>query len=685
MPTLTWRATLQLLVFAALSLAGNEIGTALRYPDVGAAVLFPPYAILTAALLVVSRREWVWYILADAIAHFITHWPQWSLTWVLLAGVANAARAIAAAALLHRFQATPNKLISIQALALFVVSAAAAAPAIGATIGAADVRLHGGAPTYWGPWKAWFVSNALTGLTMLPALGAAFAFLTGQLRAPLGGRRGLEALLLTLAVVMACGFGVIGGLAGERLALPVYGSPPVLLWAGLRFGTAGASAALTAFTFAAIWSVDRATGSSTPAQRDAGIFTVQLYVVLTAMPVLCLAAIAAGRRRVVELHGALLASLQDHVAILDAGGAVLEVNDSWRRFADAPHARAFHRVRPGDDFLAACRTSADRGDTIAAAILDGVSSVLRRARRRFDVEYDEARDGRFAAYAMSVEALERPDGGAVVVHADATPRRQAQIEIEEQRRELYHLARVRLLGELSGALAHELNQPLAAILSNAEAARRMLRRDPTNVAFFSDVLQDIVADDKRAAAVLQRLATLLKRGDPRPQPIASKDLLDEVLDLARTELLTRRVEASTAIDPDLPAIYCDRVQLQQVFLNLILNACEAMAVTPSADRRLVLAASAEGAEAVHFSVSDRGRGIAPEIVDRLFEPFVTTKPDGLGLGLSISRTIIASHGGRLWGENNRDGGATFHCVLPVADSTAFTILDGAPSVAAGDR
>jgi two-component system, LuxR family, sensor kinase FixL len=272
-----------------------------------------------------------------------------------------------------------------------------------------------------------------------------------------------------------------------------------------------------------------------------------------------------------------------------------------------------------------------------------------------------------------------------VVDADATARRHAQIEIEEQRRALYHLARVRVLGELSGALAHELNQPLAAILSNAEAARRMLRRDPTNVSFFSDVLQDIVADDKRAAAVMQRLAAMLKRADLRPQPVASKDLLDEVLDLARTELVTRRVEADAAIEPNLPAIYCDRVQLQQVFLNLILNACEAMAVTPPADRRLVVAASAEGAGAVHFSVSDRGRGIAAEIVDRLFEPFVTTKPDGLGLGLSISRTIIASHGGRLWGENNRHGGATFHCVLPVADSQAFTVMDSASSAGAGDR
>ena len=180
-------------------------------------------------------------------------------------------------------------------------------------------------------------------------------------------------------------------------------------------------------------------------------------------------------------------------------------------------------------------------------------------------------------------------------------------------------------------------------------------------------MRDIVGDDKRAAAVIQRLRELLKRGDTRLQPVDARELLGEVLDLSRTELITRQVNATATIESSLPTFLGDRVQLQQVLLNLILNGCEAMSATAPPKRRLVLTAAADSAGAVRFAVRDCGTGIPPEIIDRLFEPFVTTKSDGLGLGLSISRTIVTAHGGRLWAENNVDGGATFYCVLPVMD------------------
>jgi two-component system sensor kinase FixL len=148
------------------------------------------------------------------------------------------------------------------------------------------------------------------------------------------------------------------------------------------------------------------------------------------------------------------------------------------------------------------------------------------------------------------------------------------------------------------------------------------------------------------------------------------ELLDDVLELARGELIARRVTASATVAPALPPVLADRVQLQQVLLNLILNGCEAMRLTPTTDRRLSLTLDADGGENLHFSIRDRGMGIPAPIIDHLFEPFVTTKPEGLGLGLSISRTIVAAHGGRLWAENNADGGATVHCLLPAATRRA---------------
>jgi two-component system sensor kinase FixL len=244
------------------------------------------------------------------------------------------------------------------------------------------------------------------------------------------------------------------------------------------------------------------------------------------------------------------------------------------------------------------------------------------------------------------------------------------MELEEQRRALFHLARVAVLGQLSGALAHELSQPLASILSNADAARNLLRRQPPDLVEVSAILDDIAGEDRRAAQVIQRLRALLKRGEMRVQALNLGEVVNEVLELSRAELNMRGVSATAALEPNLPLVLGDRVQLQQVLLNLILNACEAMKTTLEPDRTILLSVRADAKRCVRVAVRDHGTGISPEVIDRLFEPFVTTKPEGLGLGLAISRTIVMAHGGRLWAENNADRGATVHCVLSYDDTHA---------------
>jgi C4-dicarboxylate-specific signal transduction histidine kinase len=400
------------------------------------------------------------------------------------------------------------------------------------------------------------------------------------------------------------------------------------------------------------------------------VLVLQLFVVITTLPVLCIAGVSGARHDIVQLHRALLASLHDHVAILDARGVVLEVNESWRRFADSSHTMPFHRASVGDDFVTACRASAESGDGTAPHVLAGVTQVLNREVGRFEMEYDDDHARMHGRYALSIEALEHSNGGAVVTRADVTARRQAQMEIEEQRRELSHLARVGALGQLSGAFAHELNQPLASISNNTEAARLLLRRQPVDLSEIDEILGDILAADQRAALVIRRLQALLKRGETRLQPIDASELVNDVLELAHAELITRRVSASAVIATELPLVLADRVQLQQVLLNLILNACEAMRFTPVSERRISLTLSTDAQANLRFSVRDSGAGIPQGLIDHLFEPFVTTKAEGLGLGLSISRTIVAVHGGRLWAENNPDQGATLHCLLPPAPAPA---------------
>ena len=247
---------------------------------------------------------------------------------------------------------------------------------------------------------------------------------------------------------------------------------------------------------------------------------------------------------------------------------------------------------------------------------------------------------------------------------DITDLKLADMEVEQRRKEVTHLTRVAILGELSGALAHELNQPLTAILSNAQAAQRLLARDPLDLAMLREILDDVVTDDLRAGEVITRLRALLKKGEANFQPLNLNGVATEVLGLARSELIERHVTIGTRLAPGLPGILGDRVQLQQVMLNLVLNACEAMSARTSTERRLTVSTALDGDGLLLAAIADRGSGIPPDAADRLFDPFFTTKPDGLGLGLSICRSIIAAHGGRLWADNNAGGGATFTLALP---------------------
>jgi signal transduction histidine kinase len=249
----------------------------------------------------------------------------------------------------------------------------------------------------------------------------------------------------------------------------------------------------------------------------------------------------------------------------------------------------------------------------------------------------------------------------------AQNRRRAVLERESktQRAELAHLARVSLMGELSGSLAHELNQPLTAILSNAQAAQRFLQAPTPNLAVVNEILADIVADDRRAGSVIQRLRAMLKKGEAPFQRIQVGDVVNEVLRLVRADLVAHDVTITTDIADDLPAVEGDRIQLQQVLLNLIVNAADAMAgLTPH--HRQILVRVSVGARTVEVAVTDNGKGVPPDQLGRIFEPFVTTKSEGLGMGLAISRTIIEYHDGRLWAGNNADYGATFHVSLPAA-------------------
>jgi two-component system sensor kinase FixL len=254
--------------------------------------------------------------------------------------------------------------------------------------------------------------------------------------------------------------------------------------------------------------------------------------------------------------------------------------------------------------------------------------------------------------------------------------RSERYELQRNRQELAHLTRISTLGELAGSLAHELNQPLTAILSNAQAAQRFMAMEPVNLAEVREILQDLVDDDRRASEVIRRIRALVKKGGLEAAPLSLAEVIGEVVLLLHSDAIVRRVRVLSKVDPALPTVHGDRVQLQQVTLNLLLNAFDAMESLAVSDGEVEVEASLEGECSVRVAVRDRGPGLPEDNIEKLFLPFVTSKRDGLGLGLSISRSIVGMHGGRIWAENNVDRGATFYFTLPTAGAFGTASLRG---------
>jgi len=252
---------------------------------------------------------------------------------------------------------------------------------------------------------------------------------------------------------------------------------------------------------------------------------------------------------------------------------------------------------------------------------------------------------------------------------DMTQQRHAEKEALDQRKQLTHLTRVASLSDFSSTIAHELNQPLTAILANAQAALRFLQRDPPNVGEIRAILDEIADADKRAGLLIHHLRLLMKKGDEEFAPVDMNHLVQDVLDFIRGEFLLRGVDVRTVLGQDLPQMLGDRVQLQQLVLNLVCNGCDAM--QGQSNRRLLTITTEQTAEgSVQVAVGDTGPGISPDRLDRVFEPFYTTKESGLGMGLAICKRIASAHGGTLLAQSRPGEGATFRLALPAANAAA---------------
>ena len=247
---------------------------------------------------------------------------------------------------------------------------------------------------------------------------------------------------------------------------------------------------------------------------------------------------------------------------------------------------------------------------------------------------------------------------------DVTERKSTEEALHKAQAELAHVTRVATLGEMTASISHEVNQPLAAVVTNANACLRWLARQSPNLDETRAAVERIIRDGSRASEVIGRIRALVKKSPPRQDWLSINDIILEVIALARSEMHMNHVSLQTQLADSLPPVFADRVQLQQVVLNLIINGIEAMNASSEGRRELRVSTERDGSNRVLIAVRDSGVGLNLENLEHLFDPFYTTKPDGMGMGLAISRSIIEAHGGRLWATLNAPCGAVFQFTLP---------------------
>ncbi len=537
---------LQVFLTGVAYYVATEIAWALCFPNSKVSLLFPPHAVLVVILLLVPVRHWWAYTLATVIAHFIaTQQAHWPVLYALHCEAFDAVQNVLAAAGIRLFIKSPLNRITLRDAIVFVLIGVIIVPFGTAFWGAAFTISNGFGTNYWVEWRNLGISNGVTAVVLVPALLLVANRLSGR-----GGRvapiRMIEGSLVALGIVVV-GTYVFANLPSGPETSPalLYVPIPLLIWAALRFGLSGISAAMLVVTFEAIWGAMHGHGPFLLQSPAENALALQMFLIVTGTPLMFLSVLLEDDRRSQQ--------------------ALHEVEDDVRR----------HRE---------------------------------------------------------------------------------QINL---------LSRVSLLGEMTASLAHELNQPLSAIISNANAGMQYIERGKDDPATLRDILGDVESDAHRAHDIIRNVRNTIKKGDPARRRIDLNELVTNVAHVVRPDAVGYSCEIETSLAKDLPLIEGDPVQIQQVLVNLVSNALDAMRQTPTGRRKVEISTAGDGDGKVRLSVRDHGTGIPMEMHGRLFDQFFTTKEHGLGMGLAIVRSIVEAHGGKIDAENVADGGARFYFTLPI--------------------
>lgn len=694
---------------------GVQIGIGLSFPPTtNTSVLWPPNSILTAALLLLPVRYW-WVCLAGALPVHVLLELTAGFPPRVVAGlfVTNSLEALLAAGGVRFFGGWPTEFNTFRRVAIFIGCAGLAAPLLSSFADAAVMSLLQG-QSYWDVWIVRSFANSLTELSVVPIVVLGVRALVG--RTPLPAPRRLAEIGLLAAGLVLTAVWVFGGGTRELPGIPPTPSVLVLpfyFWAALRFGVGGLSAALFATVFVAAYEArlgHRPFEVLAPAE---GLMALQMYLIVMAIPLMCAAGLLEERRRgEADLHmrlrfesvlgrisgafvrqpldSALKESLRhvgefcaaDYAGLLQLGGDSGELHVEWQwnqppgatllgTKSVAAFSWAFGRVLAGETVIIdgpdafPAHASTDRESFRAAGMRSAVVMPLKAASRV---------EGALWLAIMSpgpkpewdVELLQL----AAEVLTNASARRKAELELDRGRQKIASMARLSSMGELTASLAHQLNQPLTGIRNNAEAAQRFIDSGRVTLPLLREIMIDIVEDIQRASDVIYRVRELLARTEWSPRELDANALVQDVVTLIASDALLRNVRVELDLTPRALLVRGNRVDLEQVLLNVITNAMDAVAEKPVPQRMVMMQTRCSEDGLVQLTVRDRGEGLPADVADRIFEPFVTTKAEGMGMGLTVARSLIDNHGGSISAANQPDGGAVVTISIPGLSATS---------------
>jgi len=646
---------------------GAMVGFALTLPTHSVSTLWPPNAILLAFLLLEPRQSY-WLVLLGAFPAHVAVQLQSGvpLPMILCWFISNSSEGLIGAFCLRRYITGPVDFSSVRCVLLYVVFAALLAPFLSSFLDAGFVSLVGWKEqTYWQVWLTRFPSNVLAALVIPPVIllwaSRGVRWLRG---AP--WHRYLEPVFIIGGLIVVSVLVFSWQTAGAKTTpASLYLPLPFLLWAAMRCGAAGASTTLLIVVLGSIFGAANGGGPFVSASSADNVFSLQMFLVAISLPIMFLAGLVEEQReksKILSESEARFRSMANSApaliwmsgldgrlnffnkAWLDLTGRTLrqELGNGW---AEGLHPEDFHRFFEKYDSSFSAREEFSMEHRLRK--YDGEYSwIFNKGVPRF------ASDGTFLGYI----------GSAI----DITQRKEAETNLQQEREQLARVTRVSTMGELAASLAHELNQPLTAILANAQAAERLMAAKPPDLEEVGAILKDIIEDNNRAGAIIWRMRALIRKENIELVSLDLPTVIRDIVTLLHSEAILHNVRIRLDLGHGFSPVCGDRVHLQQVVLNLLLNAFDAMKDVPANEREIQLWVMAESDDRLKVGVRDCGTGITGETLDKAFEPFYTTKHDGLGMGLAVSRSIIEVHGGELWAEcSDSKPGATFYFTVPV--------------------